>query len=114
MTDGELLTMRPIDGGVALAGEIDAHTGPRLTAQLTATLSAPLGDGDDLTLDMSEVEFVDSSGLRVLIELHQQRAAAGARLVVQSPSAAVRRLLDVSGVGEYLTVTDTATGEGSD
>ncbi len=101
MTDEDLLTIRPIDGGAALAGEIDAHTAPRL-------VEAFEGDGD-LVLDLSEIEFVDSSGLRVLIDLHQARAAAGASFVIRRPSSAVQRLLEVSGVGEYLTVDDGAT-----
>jgi anti-sigma B factor antagonist len=101
MSDEELLTIRPIDGGAALVGEIDAHTAGRLTHEF--------GDPGDLVLDLSGVEFVDSSGLRVLIELHQNRARAGGTLVLRTPSPAVRRLLEVSGVAGYLTVDDGTT-----
>jgi anti-sigma B factor antagonist len=101
MSDQELLAIRPIDGGAALVGEIDANTAVRLTQAFD-------GPGD-LVLDLSGVEFVDSSGLRVLIELHQHRSQAGGTLVLRTPSPAVRRLLDVSGVADYLTVDDGAS-----
>ena len=96
----DLLTIRPIDGGAALAGEIDAHTSARLTETFA-------GD-DDLVLDLSAIEFVDSSGLRVLIELHQAREAAGSAFVIRAPSSPVRRLLEISGVGDHLAIDDGA------
>jgi anti-sigma B factor antagonist len=101
MSDEELLTIRPIEGGAALVGEIDAHTAGRLTYAFD--------DPGDLVLDLSGVEFVDSSGLRVLIELHQNRSRAGDTLVLRTPSPAVRRLLEISGVADYLTVDDGPT-----
>ncbi len=101
MSAEELLTIRPIDGGAALVGEIDAHTAGRLTQAFD--------DPGDLVLDLSGVEFVDSSGLRVLIELHQNCSQAGGAVVLRTPSPAVRRLLEVSGVADYLTVDDRIT-----
>jgi anti-sigma B factor antagonist len=101
MSDQEPLAIRSIDGGAALVGEIDANTAGRLTQAFD-------GPGD-LVLDLSGVEFVDSSGLRVLIELHQNRSQAGGSLVLRTPSPAVRRLLEVSGVADYLTVDDGTT-----
>lgn len=101
MTDGEALqalTITASDGQLALAGEIDAHTAPQLGAAI-AEVATP-----HVVLDMSAVEFVDSSGLRVLIEAHKALEENGGRLVLHDPSPAVRRLLEVSGVGDHLHV----------
>ncbi len=86
------------DDGLALAGELDAHTAPRLALQLA---ELPPGDGD-IVLDIGRVEFMDSSGLRVVIEAHQRASDAGRRLVLRHPTAAVNRLLEISGLSDHL------------
>jgi anti-sigma B factor antagonist len=97
----EPISITPTASGVAVAGEIDAHTAPAVAAALAAA------DHDPLVLDLAGVEFVDSSGLRVLLEAHQLREADGRSLVLSRPSMAVKRLLDVAGVDGYLVVADT-------
>jgi anti-sigma B factor antagonist len=99
---GVRLEITPIDNGLVLVGEIDAHTAPELAARLD-----PLpGDGADVVLDVAGIEFIDSSGLRVLIEAHQRAIAAGRRLVIRQPSASVRRLFEISGLTGHLVVAD--------
>ena len=101
------LTVSSLDAStLALAGEIDAHTAPELSARYT---ELPDGDGD-FAIDMSKVDFMDSSGLRVIIELHQRAEAASRRLVIQHPSQAVARLIEVSGLVGHLHVADGAAG----
>ena len=95
----ELLTISVSDAGIVASGEIDAHTAPSLAAAID-------GAGPDVALDLSGVEFVDSSGLRVLIDAHQRLDEAGGALRIVSPSDPVRRLLEISGVDGYLTVSD--------
>lgn len=85
---------------LVLAGDIDAHTAPELAGHLD-----PLpGDGGDITLDVAAIEFIDSSGLRLIVEAHQRAVGAERRLVVHRPSAAVVRLLEISGLRGHLTV----------
>lgn len=55
---------------------------------------------------MADVEFVDSSGLRSLIRARAD-GADGREVVVQDPSAATLRLLDVTGMTEHFTVTSS-------
>ncbi len=101
MSDAQArLDVAPREGGFALAGEIDAHTAPALAAHLDPL---PAGQGE-LVLDVAEVEFMDSSALRVLIEAHERAQAAGRHLILQSPTSAVLRLLEVSGVADHLTI----------
>ena len=54
---------------------------------------------------MAGVSFIDSSGLRILIEAHQSRIDADSSLTLRSPSAAVQRLLEISGLSAHLDVT---------
>lgn len=97
-TSSAPMSVSPVDGGLAVSGEIDAHTAPELADAIGAYSDTTL------TLDLSGVEFVDSSGLRVLIESHQQLEQDGRQLRIASPSASVRRLFEISGVDSYLHV----------
>lgn len=74
-------------------GEIDIHTCGRLEKALT-------GGATDVVLDLGEVSFIDSSGLRALLLGHESIVASGGRLEVVNPSAVVRRLLQVTGLEE--------------
>ncbi|HUS42873.1 MAG TPA: STAS domain-containing protein [Ilumatobacteraceae bacterium] len=85
---------------VALQGEIDAHSAPGVAEHFT---SLPAGD-DDIVIVMAEVTFIDSSGLRVLIDLQQRADDAGRRLVLDAPSQSVAKLLEVSGLSDHFTI----------
>ncbi len=87
-----------VDGALVLRGEIDSYTAPDLANRLS-------GDPPVDVLDLAGVTFIDSSGLRVLVETHQARADAGSRLVLRTPSASVQRLLEISGLAGHLDVT---------
>jgi anti-sigma B factor antagonist len=103
MIDGPLgLDIHPAVDGLRLAGEIDAASTPQL---ITALDPLPGNDGD-IVIDLSEVSFIDSSGLRALIDAHQRAERSGRRVVMAQPSAVVRRLFDISGLVPYLHVTD--------
>lgn len=86
--------------GLTLAGEIDAYTAPALAEAIGQC------ELEHVLIDMGDVEFVDSSGLRVLIEAHQEAQAADRRIQLTNPSAAVSRLLEISGIDDYLNVAD--------
>lgn len=92
------LDITTIADGLALAGELDAHTAPQLAEHL---VELPAGDAD-VVLDIERVEFMDSSGLRVVIDVHQRALDAGRRLVLRHPTSAVQRLLEISGLSDHL------------
>ena len=97
----ELVLTTTRDGGAAVigvVGELDAYSAPSLE-ELAAGLRA---DGcNDLTLDLSQTTFVDSSGLRVLLALHTDLAESPGRLVLQDPSDPVSRLLSITGLTDH-------------
>jgi anti-anti-sigma factor len=53
--------------------------------------------GADVDIDCSGVTFIDSSGLRALLEAEQRLRAEDRRLVLVDPSAVVVRLLEITG-----------------
>ena len=92
------LTITPTAEGCVVEGEIDAHTAPSLASALANLSSARC------TLDLAGVLFIDSSGLRVLIEAHQRAIADGGAVQIIHASPAVRRVFEISGVDQYLNV----------
>jgi anti-sigma B factor antagonist len=100
MTTAGPLEISVTNTGLALAGEIDAYTAPALAEAIGQC------DQSHVLIDMAKVEFVDSSGLRVLIEAHQEAQAAERRIQLTNPSSAVSRLLEISGIDDYLNVVD--------
>lgn len=87
---------------IALSGELDPHTAPLLQREIDGVIT----EGSDLVLDLSQLGFVDSSGLRVLISAQQQLADHGGTLVVRAPSETVRRLLEITGLVDHITISD--------
>jgi anti-anti-sigma factor len=93
------------DGGVAtvvVSGELDLATAPRLS-----TTVADHGDARLVVLDLNELRFIDSTGVRLLIEADRACAGSGSRLVVLAGDGPVRRVLDLCNLGGRLAlVTD--------
>lgn len=85
------------DATVRVRGEIDAHSAPALGDALRSRAGS-------VDLDLAGVGFVDSSGLRVLIESHQLLEARGDTLTIIDPSPAVQRMFELSVVHEYLNI----------
>ncbi|MDY7104308.1 MAG: STAS domain-containing protein [Actinomycetota bacterium] len=96
MAADDKLRLDAVDDRIVLAGELDLHTAPMLEAELTRASSDPI------EIELADVTFIDSSGLRVLVAERQKRGQDG--LVLRSPSAVVRRLLEVTGLDGHLRV----------
>lgn len=88
------------DRALAASGVVDAHTAAQLLVELQ-----DLGGGGDITLDLSQVEFIDSSGLRTLVTSHQELEADGHKLVLSGISDAVDRLFEITGLREHLHIS---------
>ena len=82
---------------LAVDGELDTLTAPRLAEDLDAALATALADGAALVVDLSDVMFLASSGLAVLVDGARQAGAAARRLHLVTASRVVSRPLEVTG-----------------
>ena len=89
---------------MTVAGEIDLYTAPRLHGELMAVLSgeAPVR----LVIDMSGVEFCDSTGMNVLLAAHRRAHEQGGDLELAAPRTTVRKILQVTGLETVFAVVD--------
>lgn len=88
------VTVEDGDAIVAIGGQLDLLTAPRLGRELMA-VQFTQGD-NDLILDLEGLSFMDSSGLRVLIDAHLAQQERGQRLVLRNLPPHVARLLEVT------------------
>ncbi len=90
---------------LALTGELDPHTAPLLQEQIDAVRSAAgAARPTTVVLELSGLTFIDSSGLRVVISTQRSLAADGGQLVLRGPSETARRLLEITGLVDHITV----------
>ncbi len=98
---------------VTVSGEIDLYTAPRLQGELTAVLDG--GRPVRVVVDMSGVEFCDSTGMNVLLSARKRAREHGGGLDLASPRPAVRKILQVTGLDSVFTVVnDDATAAAGD
>lgn len=83
---------------VVVRGEIDLATEEPLVAEVDAVMGA--SDDVVVLLDLEQVAFIDSSGVRALLLL---RRAHGDRVVLGARSSAVQRVLDIAGLADMFT-----------
>lgn len=82
-----------------LDGELDNLSVP----VLRQTLDALFNDRCfDVTLDLTGLTFIDSSGLGTLVALWRRCEREGGRALAVNPSAPVRRLMDLTGISKFL------------
>jgi anti-anti-sigma factor len=89
---------------VELRGELDLNTVAELDAALAGASS---GGHPHVCLDLSALQFIDSTGLAAVIRSHVATGeAGGALMVVATAGSIVRRTLETSGLMEMLSVVD--------
>jgi anti-anti-sigma factor len=90
---------------IAPQGEVDIAHVAEFQAALSQALSA---DATRLVVDLSQVSFIDSTGLGALVELHHRLGRDRRQLAVVAPGGtAAAVLIDLAGLRNRLTVFDT-------
>ena len=87
------------DGVVVCSGSLDVTA----AGQLHRALDALTGD---VLLDVSGLDFVDSSGLGAIVATDNRLRHGGGSLVLLRPGQRLRRLLELTGLMTLLTVRD--------
>lgn len=89
---------------LAVAGELDLASSPTLEEALDAvTETTP----ELLILDLSALEFMDSTGLSVLVRAHQRALEAGRRFALVKGGSQVQRLLSLTGIDDRIVVAES-------
>jgi anti-anti-sigma factor len=85
-----------------LFGELDVATSQALEAEL-----ARVSDAELLVIDLRALDFIDSTGLGVLVRTHHHAKEQGQEFAVVKGAGQVERLLGLTGLSEQLPVAET-------
>ncbi len=109
-TDLQLLTTEIVDAPVPIVrvgGELDLSTAAQLCRTIHTAAEAALRP-PRIVVDLTELEFCDSTGLGALVgAVREVRVLGGKAVLAVRPGSTLDRLLELSGLGEFLRVADT-------
>jgi len=86
---------------LCLTGELDLASAPILESEIERS---DLAAAAIVVLDLRELKFIDSTGLRVLLAAHERSAERGQEFAVTPGSEQVQRLLSITRVSEHLRI----------
>lgn len=89
---------------LALRGELDVATVPRLADPLRVAIAA---GKTAVVIDLGELTFLDSTGLMVLLNGLRRVVRQGGNLVIVCTNPTVLRLFDITGTATTFTVLDS-------
>jgi len=90
---------------VRVQGEVDLYTAPQLWETLDAAIA---GTPHELVIDLSDVSFLDSSGLSVLLRAHKRLRPIDGTVVIRGAADQVFMTLDVTKLTSVLAVESRA------
>ncbi|MEI2784865.1 MAG: STAS domain-containing protein [Candidatus Nanopelagicales bacterium] len=105
------ITTSDIEGAagtvVAVTGELDVFTAP----QLEVALQDQIGQGHaDLVVDLSGVEFLDSTGLGVMVKALKWAREAGGGLRVVATQERITKVFTITGLDEVMQLSGSVEG----
>ncbi len=88
---------------LSIAGRLDTQTAPELEAK-----SVPLLDGNPkMVLEFSQLQYISSAGLRVLLMLAKKAKAIGGTVVLSNVDGMVQEVIEESGIDSFFTIYDS-------
>ena len=87
---------------VTVKGRLDTNTAPELEKSLADDLDAT----KTLRVDLAELDYISSAGLRVILTLHKNMSGKGAKLIVAHPKDEVMEVFDMTGFSSFLTIEE--------
>ncbi len=93
------------DGAARLnvSGELDLADAGRFYGDVVQYAGGAPQSPSEIDLDLSELTFVDSSGLQAIVSVHDDLTSSGRVVHILRPSYAVRRVFEITGLRELLS-----------
>lgn len=94
------MTLELENGVLKLAGRLDTIT----AKDFSSNIGQFMPDGGNLQIDCTELDYVSSAGLRVLLMVQKTLMAKGGKLILQGLKAEVRNVFEMTGFSNILTL----------
>lgn len=111
MNDWDVVFERAEHDGAAVLvvrGELDVAVAPQFADELDALIDSADGANGRVVVDLAGVGFIDSSGVRELLNAQRRAQSSGREIALRSPSVPCQRVLEVSGASVQFAVVDGA------
>ena len=89
---------------VALYGEIDHHSAVIVRSEIDGMIAEHRPER--LVLDLSGIDFMDSSGIGLIMGRYARMKAVGGELVVQRPNERIRRIFEMAGIERIVRIEE--------
>lgn len=90
-TEGDKLT-------IAVSGRVDTVTAPEFGAALK------FGDAKHVVIDLADVPYMSSAGLRILLTAHKTMTGNGGELKLANVQSSVKEVFDITGFSEIFSL----------
>ncbi len=87
-----------------LSGEIDHHTAKKIRDEIDS--SVEINRPSTLILDFSEVGFMDSSGIGLVMGRFKVMQNVGGKVIVQNPSSHIKKVMRLAGLDRLANIQD--------
>jgi anti-sigma B factor antagonist len=88
---------------VTLRGDVDVYSSAQLRDELTALIDA---EGGSIVVDLAGLDFLDSTGLGVLVGAQKRVVQGGGQLVLRAPRPGARKVFEITGLDKIFVVED--------
>ena len=86
---------------VAIEGRVETVTAPELEMKVSPIWTIP---AITLVFDCGKLEYLSSSGLRVILSTHKQVTAKGGKFILRNLTREIRSVIDLTGFSRILTI----------
>lgn len=87
---------------IAIKGRLDTNTAPELEKAALEEIK----NFKKLTLNLVDLDYISSAGLRVILMLHKSMTGQGGKLVVSRPKDEVLEVFDMTGFSSFLVIEE--------
>ena len=85
---------------LVISGRLDTGTAPELEAKLKQIDK----ETQTLYLNLQNIQYISSAGLRVVLLAHKLMLPTGGKMIIRSPSAFAKQVLEATGMDGILTI----------
>ena len=86
---------------ITLKGRLDTMTAPQLDGEAK---SIDFDEVETVTLNLKDIEYISSSGLRVILALYKNLKSKGGNLKIVNVSNTIMELFSMTGMSDYLDI----------
>lgn len=94
---------------ICVAGEVDVFTAPELRKKLLPICQA----GETVVVDLSDVDYIDSTGLGVFIGAYKIQRTTKGKLILTGVNQRLLRLFNITGLHEIIEIEEKPQGDGN-